>query len=83
MDRIMYRRTVSVLLLAVIVACVMVLHAIRELVMRMCHVIVIMVAVLVLPTYFSSFPYHRSVEMVERVRVTGCLRFPVEQGRPS
>lgn len=71
------------LLLAVIVACMMVLHAVGELVMRMCHVVMITVAVLVLPTYFLSFPYHGSVEMVERARVTAGLRFPVEQGRPS
>lgn len=74
---------VSVLLLPVIVACMMVLHSVRELVMRMRHVIVITVAVLVLPTHFLSFPYHGSVEMVERVRVTAGLRFPVEHGRPS
>lgn len=68
-----------------IVASMMILHAVRELVMGMRHVIVITVAVLVLPTHFLSFAYHRSVEMVERVRVTAALRFPsvVEQGRRS
>ena len=66
------------LFLAMIVAGVMVLDAIRELVMRMCHVIVMVVTVLVFPSHLLSIAYHRPVEMLERVRVIASLDFLVE-----
>lgn len=63
-------RTVSMLLLAMIIAGMMVLDAVWELVVRMCHVIMIVVTVLVFPSHLSSIAYHGSVEMLKRVRVT-------------
>lgn len=66
------------LFLVMIVAGVMVLDAVRELVVRICHVIVMVVTVLVFPSHLLSIPYHRPVEMLERVRVTVSLDFPVE-----
>lgn len=69
------------LLLSVIVPGVVILHAVRELVVRMCHVVVIMMAVLPFPSHLVSLAYHGSVEMLERVRVAVSLYLPVQQHR--
>lgn len=74
--------TVSVLLLAVMVAGVMVLDAVREVIVRMRHVVVIMVPVLVGPSDLLGVAYHRSVEVLERVRVSG-VRLAAQQSRQS
>lgn len=62
--------TVPVFLLAVIIPCVMVLHAICKLVFRMSDVINVMMSVLVVECNFVSRAFNWSVKMSETVCVT-------------